>query len=173
MEEEHDISSAFKKSNKPLVPEGFFENFYAGIKEEIDAMDAFAHLSIHKRKKPGAVVTAMRVPGSSVQPVRKRSRVFTLAVWSTISAVAASMAILFYINRGDEASAGTALSNQLSATTSAKPLENEMMDAYVAYLDEEELIDFIVENDISTSDNMNDDIYDLVESDIEDIYLDL
>jgi hypothetical protein len=171
MEEEYDISPAFKKSKKPSVPEGFFERFYAGVKDEIDALDAFAHLSIRKRTKPKAGMIQVQVPG--VLPARKKTRVLSISIWSGIAAVAASLTLFFYISLGDEGSAGAPQSQLVSANTSSKPLENEMMEAYVAYLDEEELVDFIVENNISTSDDLSDDIYDWVESDIEDIYLDL
>ncbi len=54
--------------------------------------------------------------------------------------------------------------------------EEEVFDTYLTYLDEEEIIDFIVDNDINVEDSTSsievEDYFDYSEDDIEDYYLD-
>ncbi|MBL7897961.1 MAG: hypothetical protein JNJ99_05465, partial [Crocinitomicaceae bacterium] len=52
--------------------------------------------------------------------------------------------------------------------------DEDDFETYAAYVDEESIIDYIVENDVDLGENDTDeDTYDYVNSDIEDIYLDL
>ena len=170
MEEEYDIASKFLKSKKPLVPDGFFANFYNSIKDEIDAEDAFLNLNIVKRKKPSipenfSVNFSSEIDKKITPKFKNHGRVIRLSFISAVASVAAVLTILFYLNQNNEPI-------QISNAVPTFQQDDEAFEAYVAYLDEDEMIDYIVENDISVGES-DDDIYDYVESEIEDTYLDL
>ena len=171
MEEENDISSEFKKAKKPVVPAGFFENFYASIQSEIDEENPFSDLKIVKRKQPV-------LPGNFAETFETNlikkiedkpsnpGRIIRLSLISAVASIAAVLTILFYINQNNS-------DTGISKTETGATQDEETIDTYVAYLDEDEMIDYIVENNINIGDEESDDIYDYVESDLEDIYLDL
>ena len=174
MEEEYDISSKFVKSKKPSVPEGFFENFYNSMKDEIDAEDAFTNLKIVKRQKPFVPenfktdfttdINKKINPKSS-----NRGRIIRMSFISAVASAAAVLTILFYMNKND---ASSEASLQITNSEANIKQDEDVIDDYVASLDEDEMIEYIIENDISVGDE-DDDIYDYVESEIEDTYLDL
>ena len=170
MEEDYDISSKFKKTKKPSVQVGFFENFYVSIKDEIDAEESFAHLNIAKRKKPTlpenfSIDFSTDLNKKINDKPNNRGRIIRLSFLSAVASIAAVLTILFYINQNDQPI--------IFSDTEPVIMQNEeTIDTYVAYLDEDEMIDYILENDINIGDD-EDEIYDYVESEIEDVYLDL
>jgi len=171
VEEENDISSKFKKTKKPTVPSGFFENFYEYVQTEIDSDNAFSDLKIVKRKQPGLPENFTKnFEADLIKKIAPKSsnsgRIIRLVFLSAAASIAAVLAILFYVNQHEQAS-------EISKTEVGTTQDDEVIDSYIAYLDEDEMIDYIVENNITIGDAESDDIYDYVESDIEDIYLDL
>ena len=153
------------------MPDGFFEGFYTSVKEEIDANDAFVSIGLVKRPKP-AMQPVKDVPAAiraTEKPVKKSGRIIRMGIIAAVSAVAATIALLVYLSPPADVQPILA-----SATSATKPAESaEVLESYFAYLDEDGMIDYILENEISLDEHYDEAIYDIVESDIEDIYLDL
>ncbi len=97
-------------------------------------------------------------------------RILKITFWSTAAAVAAGLTLLFTLNLDS-----TEPQPEVMTEISSEITDEESIDTYVAYLDEEELVDFIIENDIDMgqAETESDEVYDYVSGDIEDIYLDL
>lgn len=163
---------AFEKTAKPDVPADFFKTFHANLKAEIETEEVLADLNLVKRQKP-------EIPAdffadfktelmSHIKPGPSRGRILKISFWSAAAAVAATLTLLFTLNT-EEPTPEIPV-----AETTAPAMDDESMDACVAYLDEESLVDYIIENDISVGENeTEDEIYDYVDSEIEDAYLDL
>ncbi|MBI3135130.1 MAG: hypothetical protein HYZ14_10700 [Bacteroidetes bacterium] len=163
---------AFEKTAKPEVPADFFKTFHANLKAEIETENVLADLNLVKRQKP-------EVPAnffadfkvelmSRIKPGPSRGRILKISFWSTAAAVAATLTLLFTLNTEEPASEIPV------AETNTLSVDDESLDACVAYLDEESLVDYIIENDINVGENeAEDEIYDYVDSEIEDAYLDL
>lgn len=164
---------SFSKTKNPDVPVDFFKNFHATLADEIESSGAFSDLNINKNKLPA-------VPSDFESEFRKnlmekirtkksRGRILKISFWSTATAVAAGLTLLFTLNT--EPAPETPILTEENVTVA----DEESLDTYVAYLDEESLVDYIIENDIDMGETEedNEDVYDYVSSDIEDIYLDL
>lgn len=163
--EEKDYINQFKKSKQPVVPDGFFENFYSSIKDEIEAIDVFADFNIKKTKTVGAGARERESElklRPIVVPKKKKTKIIRLTVLTIAASAAAVFAILFYTNLK---STETPIVNT--------PVVETNYDSYLAYMDESTLVDFIVENEVDMSTDIDEDIYDYVQDDLEDIYYDL
>ncbi|MBK9192188.1 MAG: hypothetical protein IPM77_12130 [Crocinitomicaceae bacterium] len=159
----------FTEQHNESVPAGFFENFHQHLMDEIHAEEEFKSLGLKKNKTPeipqGYLENFAADILSKTNTKKGRGRILKITFWSTAAAVAAGFILLFSIS-----------TNEPESITEINPVvtEEEDFDTYAAYVDEESIIDYIVENDVDLGENdTDDDTYDFVNSDIEDIYLDL
>lgn len=162
------------KNKTPEVPAEFFKNFHANLLSEIESESAFSDLKLKKQNKPPVPLNfESEFTESLMKKIRQKpskGRILKITFWSTAAAVAAGLTLLFTINPEPVTNQPESLTE-----TNSELSDEESLDTYVAYLDEEELVDYIIENDIDMgqAESESDDIYDYVSSDIEDIYLDL
>ena len=166
--------SSFGKLAKPKVPDGFFTHFHAQLTAAIEASETEPFQGLTKRATP-------TVPESFHEDFRKdlmkglkptnvnRGRVLKITFWSAAAAIAAGLTLLLTLNT-DEPTSETVT----TAAVETNLTEEETLDAYVAYLDEESLVDYILENDINVGESETEEaVYDYVDSEIEEAYLDL
>ncbi len=165
---------AIQKNKAPEVPADFFKNFHANLQAEIDSETVFADLTLKKTNKPTVPPNfENEFKDSLMKNIRQKKstgRILKITFWSTAAAVAAGLTLLFTLNTEPTNNQPDRLTEINSELT-----DEESLDTYVAYLDEDELVDYIIENDIDMgqAESESDDVYDYVSGDIEDIYLDL
>ena len=157
MEEENDYINRFKKSRLPEVPEGFFDNFYASLKDDLEAADVFSQFNIRK----SSTVNEIKLR-PIVLPKKKNTKIIRLGIVSIITSAAAALAVLFYINL-----------NTTEQPITESPVKETNYDSYLAYVDESTLVDYILDNEVDMNSDFDEDIYDVVQDDLEDIYYDL
>lgn len=163
------ILSDLKEKND--VPQDFFKNFHSQLKDEIDAENALSDLGIKKSKKPNLPTEFRTEFVSELQKniARKKSRtkLIRISFWSATSSVAAALAILFLLNTKDQTP------NDI-AVEQPQTMSEENLDTYAEFVDEGELIDYIVENNVDLGEDDEDDVMlEYLDSDLEDIYLDI
>jgi hypothetical protein len=161
----------FNQDRKTAVPEGFFQNFQNDLMDEIESLSALKSLGVKKRKSPevpdGFFNGFAESISHKINERPKKGNILKITFWSTAAAVAAGLVLLFTLNTNEPE---TIISSEVNEDLNAE----EEFETYAAYVDEESIIDYIVENDVDLGEEQtDDDTYDYVNSDIEDIYLDL
>lgn len=168
------------KMSKPSVPDGFFETFsdklMAKIQSEeeagVDLTEANTFMSQFKlREKPSVPVGYFDSFADTVQQKpAARGRIISLRVMMTITS-AAAIFLLFMLVYNPNNNPST-----LEGTDVTAQNETENYDEYLAYLDEDEIIDYIIENDVELdgyeASEEEEALYDIVGDDIEELYLD-
>jgi len=180
IESESGILGQLKKSKKPGVPDGFFDNLLSGIEADANQKQEETYLvdQLNKRSLPEVPTNYFeQFENAILEKVQnmedrsaKRGRVISLRLITTITSIAAAIAIIFSIV---DFSANDPQKGAAPIVEEA----NEMADNYLAYMDEDELIDYIIEYDIEIDDTTDlieyEDYDDFSGEDIEDYYLDL
>jgi hypothetical protein len=162
------------KRQTPEAPADFFKTFHQNLHAEIESKSVFSDLNLKKSGKPNVPENfEAEFKESLMKKIHQKpanSRILRITFWSTAAAVAASLTLLFTLNTKSPSD-----QNEAITETNSELSEEESLDTYVAYLDEEELVDYIIENeiDMGQTESESDEVYDYVSSDIEDIYLDL
>ncbi|MFT5820231.1 MAG: hypothetical protein ACI8ZM_001470 [Crocinitomix sp.] len=186
IENESGFLGQLKKTEKPAVPENFFANLTAsiGIGEEEEA-GPFDQL--RKRVRPTLPANYFdqstdRIMAAVKADVKndKKGRVINMRLVTIVCAVAAALLIIFTVinfsGEGDEDNRA-AIDKPDENDSNQELLEDENYDDYLAYLDEDEIIDYIIEYDIEIEDTADmvdfDDYSEFSEEDIEDYYFDL
>jgi len=162
----------WNKRAKPSVPNDFFNSFSDKLMSKIEA-DSFLE-SLPKNEKPTIPDGFFENFGDNlikdIKPVKK-SKVITLKRIMAFTAAAAAILLIFTINFNKEAEqiAEVVIENTEDTTS------EEHFDEYLAYLDESSIVDFIVENDVSISDDLelDESIYDEIESELDSYYYEL
>ncbi len=219
MENKKDILNGLKKSQRPTVPDGFYDQFWSDLMERIQnesgilgqlkktekpgvPQDFFANLTssivaeeptfvvdeLQKREKPTLpanyfdqnterIMAAVKAEGKDQ---KKGGKVINMRLVTIISAVAAAILIIFTVINFSGPTKENGMAND---TTPKDSIPQEVIsteddyDDYLAYLDEDEIIDYIIENDIEIEDSTEiveyEDYLDFSEEDIEDYYFDL
>lgn len=200
MKENKKITDTLVKNKKPTVPEGFFDQFATDLLHKIAfessilgqlkkrekptlPEDYFSHQEIvsdqikldqlTQRKKPTVPANFFEdfeVNIAEQQKVdTKPSRVISVNFIRAFTAVAAALiafVIAYNFNTNNE---------PIEQIATGETTEN--YDSYLAYLEEDDIVDFLIENEISfTADTaiISYDTYSLFsEEDIEDYYLEL
>lgn len=160
----------FNEQKNESVPSGFFENFHQQLMDEIHADEEFKSLGLKKNTKPEIPAGYLENFATDLIVKTKenkgRGRIVKITFWSTAAAVAAGFILLFSLNTDEP--------EVITETIPVVVEDEDDFETYAAYVDEESIIDYIVENDVDLGENDTDeDTYDYVNSDIEDIYLDL
>ncbi|MBK8925657.1 MAG: hypothetical protein IPM74_07055 [Crocinitomicaceae bacterium] len=166
------VSSSTNEDQKPGVPADFFKNFYHQVADEIAADQVFEKYGIKKSVKPEVPVDYfdqnISSPATS-QPIRKsRGRVYKITFWASVAAAAAGL--LFLLLPGQNT---PSIEPVIPTETAKTEISDEHLDTYADFIDEESMVEYIVENDVDLGESENDEVYDFVESEIEETYLDL
>ncbi len=205
MNESTNIVNQLKRREKPAIPDGFFDVFFNDLMDEIDANSGLlgqmsksespplpanyfsrsldfiddldeteSLLEITPSKKPTVPPHFFsdfpnkmnEIIGNEIEIEKKSTRIIPLWIIRGISSIAAMLAIFFVVQL-----ANTSTTEQPMVTVESE----ESFDAYLTYLDEDEIIDYIIETDIeieSINEELNDQSYeDYSVQDIEEYYL--
>ncbi len=192
MEEKFDIFDSLKKTEKPAVPEDFFTSFSDKLSAKIG--DNANVDGINKSQK--AEVPAGFFDNFSDQLMEKineqetttetpKTKIFSLRTFGIVAAVAACALLVFNLTPKDEAP-NVVVDNTVDTEVFEETEDESIDEAYLAFLDEDEMIEFLIENDdielgedeevadteINEELYTDDDLYYLLGEDIEDYYLD-
>ncbi len=205
MNESANILNQLKKREKPAVPNGFFDFFFDTLKDEIDSNsgplgqltkseppslplnyfsrtldfiddldETYTLFEISPHKKPTVSphlfsdfpIKIDEISGNERVVEKKSTRIIPLWIIGGISSIAAALALFFVIQ-----SVNTGTIEQ----PVVKVESEESFDAYLTYLNEDEIIDYIIETDMemeSINEELNDQSYDNYSvQDIEEYYL--
>lgn len=200
MKENSEIVNRLKLRTKPSVPENFFTEFEANLFREIDATPfTLDHLKKNKKPSlpqgyfdgfeptlektgfelndlqktqkpelPSAYFTTLEDKLVNTPTLKKFSRLKWL---SLVGSVAAALVIFFSVfkDKPTEISPTT-------ATASAEVSDEKINETLLTFLDEEDLIEFIIQNDVAIADSAEIDeteFLDYSTEDIEEFYLEL
>lgn len=176
IEQESGFLGQLTKSKKPTLPDGFFDQL---MNDMPVAESDFSLDELTKRDLPTLPVgyfdhfnaQLAETIQKDIKTTATKSRVIPLRIIAAVSAVAASIVLVISVVNYS--------SNSVESDIQVAELasEEEVYDAYLTYLDEDEIIDYIVENDIEIgegSDSVHvEDYLDYSAQDIEDFYLEL
>lgn len=179
MKEQFDILDSLKKRRKPELPLDFFDTNISKIMHNIDS--DLETVSVNKNKSATVPVgffenfSANLMDQIKSEPrlmaeVEKPKSVIPLKILGFVSAVAACMLVFFILDKSPESNevADIDMKEQVS-------VDEFIEEDYLAYLDEADLIDFLVENDdITLGSELSEEeeaVYYLMSDDIEEIYL--
>lgn len=174
METNKNILNELKKSRRPDVPENFFESFADRMLDKVLEEPLFVD-QLTKRNKPeipDGFFDSFKEKMKQEETPQKETRIFSLRVWATVTSIAACLAVILWINSNEETSGDLAIDTNTTETE----MSEEEFDAYLTYVDEGEIIDFIVESDLNLTEDesaVNEELYDFVGDDIEELYLEL
>ncbi|MCB9222647.1 MAG: hypothetical protein H6582_00610 [Crocinitomicaceae bacterium] len=170
MENNKDILDGLKKSQKPEVPHGYFENFsdelMAKIAEKESGLDQFNKVS--KPTVPDQFFENFSAElMAKIDPVQEKpSRVIAIKIFGFVTAVAACLLVMFTLLPND---VNTSEAAETNATVTEETITT---DELMAFVDEDHIVDFIIENeDINLEmESTDEDVYYIIEEDIEDYY---
>lgn len=177
IEQDSGFLGQLTKSKKPALPNGFFDQL---INDMPIAKSDFNLDKLTKRDLPTVPVgyfdqfyeQLAETLQKEVRATTKKGRIIPLRIIAAVGAVAATIALVISVVNYSSNTGETA-GNQVAETV----IDEEVYDAYLTYLDEDEIIDYIVENDIEIgegSDSVHvEDYIDYSAADIEDFYLEL
>ena len=177
MEEKFNILDSLKKSAKPEVPANFFNEFSSNLMKQVSQeqlpfkksdspevpagfFDSFSDQLMDK------IAEEEKASATPTPPKQSRSKIFFLKITGAV-AVAACLLLLFNLINSEE--------NAVETENVATYSEEETEDAYLAYLDEQEIVDFLIDNDdiVLEEDELDvedEDIFYFLDDDIEDYY---
>lgn len=185
MAKEKDILSQLTKSEKPEVSKEYFKKFEEKIMAEIGKVDVTSesnNLLDNLPRSPRAEVPEEffrdfpeKMVDIATNSDKNGGRIIAMRFLASIAGAAAVILFCFWIfNKTENDTTELA---ETEAETTEYNYTDEDYDAYLSYVDEGEIIDFIVENEISIEDketvSENDQILDYVGDDIEDLYYEL
>lgn len=175
---ESEVSDAIQKeTTKPAVPEGFFENFsdelMAKITEQETGIDR-----LKKTAKPTVPAGYFENFAASIETEEKvnkpsSTRIFTLRTVGVVASIAACLLVMFSILPINEENVAEETNVETEEVNLAETVTD---DEYYAFLDGNDVVDFILENeDIEIEEETSEeeeDVFYFLEEDIEDFYYD-
>ncbi|MEX1000895.1 MAG: hypothetical protein WDZ35_02150 [Crocinitomicaceae bacterium] len=174
MKKQKHLLQQFSKSEKPEVPHGFFDHFPDELTATISENEGKLH-TFQKTEKPeipdGFFTAFSQKMNDLPLPVEKKANVIRLKIAGFVSAVAACLLLGFFLMPEPE-------TEVIAHNQTEKEDTEESVDAdyYLAILEEDDLVNFILENkDISVkteevTDNQEE-IYDFLKDDLEELYI--
>ena len=163
MSKENEILNQLKKAERPSVPNGYFDEFASNLK--LDADDTSFLEALPKSKKPDVPEEFFTEFTNKLAPQLdhpKKGEVISLKqIFISAASVAAMVAIIFF-----------ATNNTQVATIAETEYDTEEYLAFVDF-DESEYIDFIIENNISFDEEIDEEVLYELESELDDYYYDL
>lgn len=197
METNKDILNKMELRKKPGIPEGFFEQFWDDLSHEIEFESTILG-QLKKREKPSLPENYFNTEDKTVsvddlikrekppvpddffanfkvnipseESTQKKTRVISysfVAAFTAIAAILIAFVISYNIIDKENQSGEIALTEN-----------TEDYDEYLAFLEEDDIVDFLIESEISLDEDYEDSItYDtysfFTEEEIEDYYLEL
>lgn len=169
------------KSKKPDVPAGYFSQVLAPLKDVTSEKREDAPLAtLVKSKRPDIPANFFdhfkEEIMAKLKPDQSGGRIISLSLLYTVGSVAAILAIIFLtINFNNNTNITREVTN--SSSTIDTLVEEVIYDDYLASMDENELIDYVVENNITVENKSTsyqyDNYIDYSEDELLDYYLDL
>lgn len=179
MNKDQDISDWLKKSPKPEIPEGFFENFQANLMDKIEAQDDDTEGLEFLKKSAKPAIPEGFFEGITEKVLEENNtnedeQVIKISTWRWIGAVAsiaAILTILFYVIPNGNENEEFAETDEIieESPEEKRTLNDDEIDTYLTYLDEDEIIDYIIEHEIEVDVNASEEIE---ESEEDEYYLD-
>ncbi len=182
MEEKKNILDHLKKTSRPDVPKDFFENFSSNIMDKIEEDSESGLLDDLKKTGQPEIPKDFfsKFPDEVLNKVQQdnegKSNIFKISAWTTVISIAAVLAIMFWINREDT---NESFAEESDIELPESKMSDDDYDAYLVYVDEGEIIDYMVENELDYEETTEEDeydydeIYDYVGDDLEELYLEL
>lgn len=184
MEENKDILNQWKRSEKPEVPDGFFDSFANQLNDDLtdhSFIDGFK--SQQQAQVPNDFFDSF--PTQMCQMVdegthaEKSTKIIRMRWVAAVTTVAA--AVLFFIfnpfQSTTENSTNLASNNNLNITVTDTTSTEDTFDydTYLAYLDELTLVDYMLENDLKLDDEtddiaIDDAVFMEIDSELDDYY---
>jgi len=171
---ETDDLSALKSLSKPQVPQGFFDSFpdkiMARIAEEDQSLHEFPLLAQLKlAPKPNVPAGYFNSFSAHISSPQKKSRIISMPIWYSLAGAAAVILLFFLIYNPSQP---VVADDQQTASSKTEAHHDE----FLTYLDDDEIIDYIVEHDIALEGDHNSDehaaIYEFAGDDVEEYYFD-
>lgn len=171
IEVENGILGQLKKAEKPSLPAGFFDDF------EIEQPTLNTLIKAEKPAVPNGFFETFeaKIGRATEQKTFKKGRILPMSALLWVGSVAALFIAFFTVYQfwGTP----TQLENN-SSTLIAATVNETSFDTYSTYLQEDDIIDFIVDNEIEITESrtveISEETYDLFsEEDLEDFYLEL
>jgi hypothetical protein len=171
--EESGFLGQLKKSKKPELPAGYFDTLPLSFESEPTSfsLDNLEKTDLPKLPPNYFEDFESKIMAAVDQDKKgsvKRTRIIPMRVLAVITSVAA--AILLIVSIID-------FTTDPELVIPVAETEEDVYDTYLTYLDESDIIDYIIDNDIDledTTDQIQDeDYFDYSEADIEDYYLEL
>jgi hypothetical protein len=180
IESNQGILGQLKKTEKPAVPDDFFAKLHDQIKN--DSADKKEHLleTIPKTKRPVLPTDFFsQFEEEIIQKVSKptkNGRIIPLPLLYILGGVAAAL-LLFLLTVNFNEKTGYANHENENEETLDTLVEAVIIDDYLAVMNENELIDYALENNITLVDSVESEDYDnyidYTEDELLDYYLDL
>ena len=171
-----------KKTNKPEVPTGFFDQFSDKLMQKIQEEETEKEVSSPildqlilsaKPAVPKDYFENFQPQTTEKESTPKKGRIIQLRYLAAAASVAAVIALFFYLLPGDETNDET----QYSSAETQEEISEETYDIYLAYMDEEDIVEYIIENDIELegeSDELDEEeLFDSWGNDFEEFYLEM
>ena len=172
MKEDKDILNNLKRTEKPSVPDGFFDSFSENLMSKINEDSFLENLPKHNKPEvPSGFFESfsdnlIKEIDTEIKPV-KRTKIIPLRIMLAVASIAAVFAIVVLTANQNE--------EPLITETVVEELADEDYDDYLVYLDESSIVDFIVDNDLSIDDysEIDESIYSEIEGELDNYYYDL
>tara|TARA_B100000809_G_C14792458_1_gene407157 strand:+ start:48 stop:566 length:519 start_codon:yes stop_codon:yes gene_type:complete len=172
MKEDKDILNNLKRTEKPSVPNGFFDSFSDQLMTNIN--DSTFLESLQKENKPEVPNgffesfsnNLIKEIESEIKPVKK-AKIIPLRIMLAVTSVAAVITFVVLVTNQNK--------QPIIVETVTEEFADEDYDAYLAYLDESSIVDFIIENNLSIDDysEIDESIYSEIEGELDNYYYDL
>lgn len=180
IQSENGILNQLKKTERPAVPEGFFDQLNDSLGSEMDTVDIESPIldQLGKAKKPEVEKSFFNAfPTVIIKKFNDRpdeGRIIPMRLFYLVGSIAAVLAILFLTVDFKE---NNSVAENPSIIAVDSLVEHVIFDDYLAVMDEQELIDYVIESNLSIEDtttSINYDNYvDYTEEELLDYYLDL
>jgi hypothetical protein len=155
-----------RKNHQPALPEGYFDSFEPEIENK-----NFEISDLQKSKTPDLPLSYFNSNEDQLINVTKIKK-FRKITWWSLAGSAAAAIIIFFSVINDQTSSETATNNSISAAVSQENINETLL----TLLDEEDLIEFIILNDVAIEDTSTIDeneFSDYSTEEIEEYYLEL
>jgi hypothetical protein len=181
VEKDKNILNQLKKNNRPNVPEEFFDHFSDDLMSKIESEKSILD-SIKKTDKP-------KVPNlffdnfANNLPIenKKKGKIISLKTVTVISTIAASLLVLFVLNWNSKNEQSIASNDNVIHLDSSKDISYSQIEddeAYLAYLSEDDIVEYIIENKVDIDDDFDlsqeeNEMFDELDSELDDYIYEL
>ena len=163
MSKENNILNQLKRTDRPSVPNGYFDDFASSLK--LDEVSTSFLETVPKNEKPEVSTEFFETFSTDIltqlDPQKKGKVISLKSIFISVASVAAVVSLVFFA----------------TPTTQYVPIaETEYnTEEYLAFvdLDESDYIDFIIENNISFNEEIDEEVLYELESELDDYFYEL